>query len=167
MWITSQSRMDYTASGSNPLGRETRNPLTWPASPLRDSCRLPERIVAVPPSNLLRDGRGAKAQADGLVAASFPWFRRGIPAMSPLRTPCWTLPPPAEGKTSVLACWYYLALPTHPDSHARPYEGEEGEAVPATILVLGGRPDDGELAVIEETAAPPLSGELRSSATAQ
>lgn len=37
-----------------------------------------------------------------------------------------------------------VAFPANPDSHARPYEGEEGEAVPAGNLVSGEFPDDGD-----------------------
>jgi hypothetical protein len=36
------------------------------------------------------------------------------------------------------------AFPANPDSHACPQEGEEGEAVSATILVPGELPDDGD-----------------------
>ncbi len=36
------------------------------------------------------------------------------------------------------------AFPANPDCHARPYEGDDGEAAPATILVPGELPDDGD-----------------------
>jgi hypothetical protein len=48
----------------------------------------------------------------------------------------------AGRRNDVRPCMLVLPGSADPsDSHARPYEGEEGEAVPATILVTGELPD--------------------------